>query len=290
MEAIDPQRPTRRRVLAQAAGAAAAAFAGPAAAGEAASAWSEASHSALRLVGGGRMDERSGERLLAGIAIRLNPGFKTYWRHPGDSGVPPVFRFEGSQNLREAAVRFPSPKRFDDGAGGTSFGYETGEVLLPIEVAPRDPAKPVRLRLQADYAVCERMCVPAHGAAELVLAGGRGAFDAPLRDALEAVPRRAKLGAAGPLAILALRRGAAPGWLAVDLRAPAGVRPELFVEAPPPWFFEAKRLEAAGSGAAAIRAVQTAPAPAGADLVLTLVAGADAIEVEARLDRALIAP
>src|SRR5712672_2579663 len=85
---------------------------------EDASPWQRDGHSAVRLLAG----SRSGAVLLGGIAIQLEPGWKTYWRNPGDSGVPPRFDFSRSDNVEAVTVLWPSPKNFDDGAVGFSLG------------------------------------------------------------------------------------------------------------------------------------------------------------------------
>src|SRR5712671_2953716 len=77
--------------------------------------WQRNAHSAVRLLAG----SRSGAVLLGGIAIQLQPGWHTYWRTPGDSGVPPRFDFSKSDNVEAVAVLYPVPQKFDDGAGGT---------------------------------------------------------------------------------------------------------------------------------------------------------------------------
>lgn len=287
MGAFRKQRLSRREVLA-----AAGIMLAPKAvsAAETASAWAVASHSAIRLVDGGRAPDGA---LLAALAMRLKPGFKTYWRHPGDSGVPPIVRFEGLANLKSAELLFPAPKRFDDGAGGVSFGYLSEEVLLPILVTPIDPAKPVRLKLHADYAVCEKLCVPASGGAELLLAGRPTSHGDAVRQALAAVPARVALGAPGPLRILGFAKGREPGRFEVTLAVPESQHPELFVEAPQPWFLDAKDFVPAAAGRPARFAVQVVEKDRSGlnpDLTLTLVAGPKAIEVRAPLDIGLIAP
>ncbi len=286
MGASREQRPTRREVLAAGAGlAAVCAGLSPATAGPASS-WSESTHSALRLLDGGPAGH--GQHLAA-IALRLKPGFKTYWRHPGDSGVPPQFQFEGSSNLREAVVHYPAPRRFDDGAGGVSFGYLERELLLPLTVSAIDPSRPVTLKLKADYAVCEKLCVPATGSAELQLGGAPTAHGEMIRAAMKSVPRPVALGAPGPLRILGLRRGAKPGSFAIEIEAPEGSTPELFIEAPQPWFFEV----GAAAGKPSLIAVKVVERPkqaTDAALTLTLVAGAASIEVRAPLDTAHFAP
>src|SRR6266542_1702588 len=81
----------------------------------------------------------------AGIEIRLDPGWKTYWRYPGDSGVPPRFGFTRSENVASVSVLWPAPQSFSDGSG-RSIGYKD-DVIFPLRIVPRDPAKPVVLRL-----------------------------------------------------------------------------------------------------------------------------------------------
>ena len=108
---------------------------------EDASPWQRDAHSAVRLLAG----SRSGAVLLGGIAIQLQPGWKTYWRTPGDSGVPPRFDFSKSENVEAVTVLWPAPMKFDDGAGGTSLGYKQ-QVVLPLRIVAKNADKPVTLR------------------------------------------------------------------------------------------------------------------------------------------------
>ena len=126
--------------------------------------WDDDLQSSVRLIAARTKGEGAGRIHRAGIEIRLSSGWKTYWRYPGDSGVPPAFDFSKSENVKSATVLFPAPIRFPDGAGGHSVGYKAG-VVLPVHVVPGDPAKPVMLRLKLDYAVCEKLCVPAEAKA-----------------------------------------------------------------------------------------------------------------------------
>ena len=101
---------------------------------------------------------RGKRQLFAGIEIRLAPKWKTYWRTPGDTGIPPDFDWSGSENLAKAEVLYPVPVRFKDPTG-SSIGYEAG-VTLPVRVTAKDPSQPVTLRLNANYAICYDLCVP----------------------------------------------------------------------------------------------------------------------------------
>ena len=265
------------------------------AASPAASDWAEGSHSAMRLIQGSSPSGQS-STYEAGIVLKLASGFKTYWRHPGDSGVPPVFRFEGSENLKEALVHYPMPKSFPDGAGGLSFGYAKPEIILPVTVIAADPKKPVTLKLQADYAVCNTICIPANGLVELRMKQGlQSPFNASLKQAMANVPVLKALGEPGELQVTALRRATAPEHLDIEVRVPGIVQPELFLEGESPWFFEAKAFTPgpqAGMGTFSVAVIERDKSLdcTGADLVLTLVAGKAAIEVRTRLDVALVTP
>src|SRR4249920_1276739 len=109
--------------------------------------WEDDAQSAVRLISARALNESGGRVFRAGVEIRLKDGWKTYWRYPGDSGVPPVLDFSKSQNVKAVTVLYPAPMRFSDGAGGNSIGYK-GVVVLPLHVAPQDGRKPVTLRLK----------------------------------------------------------------------------------------------------------------------------------------------
>src|ERR1051325_2246637 len=117
--------------------------------------WQRDAHSAVRLLAG----SRSGGVLLGGIAIQLEPGWKTYWRNPGDSGVPPRFDFSKSDNVEAVTGLWPAPMKFDRGAVGFWLGYKK-QVVLPLRIVAKNNDKPVTLRAHLSYAVCEKLCIP----------------------------------------------------------------------------------------------------------------------------------
>lgn len=140
------------------------------------SAWVKDTYSKARLVGGA-LDQNGKTERLAGVQIRLAPGWKTYWRTPGDSGVPPTFDWSGSKNLKSAQVLFPAPHRFAD-AGGTAIGY-SNEVVFPVKITPERAEEPVELKLNLAYGVCKTLCVPSEESLTLELPpqGGGGEGD-----------------------------------------------------------------------------------------------------------------
>jgi DsbC/DsbD-like thiol-disulfide interchange protein len=201
----------------------------PAARADDASPWQRDGHSAVRLLAG----SRSGAVLLGGIAFQLQPGWKTYWRTPGDSGVPPRFDFSKSENVEAVTVMWPAPLKFDDGAGGHSIGYRD-QVVLPLRIVAKAADKPVTLRAEINYAVCEKLCIPVEASAELGFNSVASTEDANLRAALDTVPKPANIGDPNPLTIRDVRRDG-PKNVVVDVVAPADARKvNLFVEGPTP--------------------------------------------------------
>ncbi len=161
-----------------------------------ASPWQKGTHSAVRLLAG----SRSGPVLLGGIAVQLDPGWKTYWRTSGDSGVPPRFDFSKSDNVEAVTVLWPAPMKFDDGAGGFSMGYHN-QVVLPLRIVPKSIDKPVTLRADINYAVCEKICIPVEANTELAFASVASTEDSVLFAALDTVPKPASVGDPNPLTI-----------------------------------------------------------------------------------------
>jgi len=239
-----------------------------------ASAWQKDGHSAVRLLAG----SRSGPVLLGGIAFQLQPGWKTYWRTPGDSGVPPRFDFSKSENVEAVTVLWPAPAKFDDGAGGHSMGYHN-QLVLPLRIVPRNADKPVTLRAEINYAVCEKICIPVEANAELPFSSVASTQDAALFAALDTVPKPANIGDPNPLTIRDVKREG-KSQVVVDVVRPDARDVNLFVEGPTPdWGLPVpKPIENGPPGvvrfAFDLDGLPPGASPDGAALKLTLV-GAD---------------
>src|ERR1700709_46972 len=238
-----------------------------------ASPWQKDGHSAVRLLAG----SRSGAVLLGGIAFQLQPGWKTYWRTPGDSGVPPRFDFSKSENIEAVTVLWPAPLKFDDGAGGHSLGYRN-QVVLPLRIVARNADKPVTLRAEINYAVCEKLCIPVEANTELAFTSVASAEDSTLFAALDTVPKPASVGDPNPLTIRDVKReGKSTVW--VDVVVPEGREVGLFVEGPTPdWALPVPTLLDHGPPgvkrfAFELDGLPPGTSPDGAALKLTLVGG-----------------
>jgi DsbC/DsbD-like thiol-disulfide interchange protein len=254
-----------------------------------ASSWDGDARSAVRLVAGGAA-AATGDILRAGVEIRLAAGWKTYWRYPGDSGVPPVFDFSKSENVKSVAVLWPAPHRFVDD-GGASIGYKIG-VTFPLRVVAENVKRPVTLRLSLDYAVCEKLCVPAKGAAKLELPRASTPYVAPLAAAEARVPRPSRLGDLSPFGISTVRRedGGARPRVIVEVAAPETAPLDLFVEGPTEeWALPLPEPIAGASPGTRRFAFEIDGVPPGANAVgaplrFTLVSGENAIEVTTVLE------
>jgi len=249
-----------------------------------ASPWQRDGHSAVRLLAG----SRSGAVLLGGIAFQLQPGWKTYWRTPGDSGVPPRFDFSKSENIEAVTVLWPAPTKFDDGAGGHSLGYHD-QIVLPLRIVAKNADKPVMLRAEINYAVCEKLCIPVEANAELPIASVASTEDSALFAALDTVPKPANVGDPNPLTIRDVKREGKSTVL-VDVVTPDTRELSLFVEGPTPdWALPVpKLLEHSPPGvkrfAFELDGLPPGASPEGAALKLTLVGGEHSYEFNINLE------
>ena len=255
----------------------------------ASSAWDGDAKSSVRLIAGNNSAQQTGQ-LRAGAEIRLAGGWKTYWRYPGDSGVPPHFDFDKSENVKSVHVAWPAPQRIADSEGVT-IGYKDG-VVFPLKVEPSDAGKPVVLRLKLDYAICEKLCIPAQGQAELKLMPGPADTESAIAASEKKVPHVAPLGSDTPLAVKSYRRddSVKPARVLVDVASPAGADVTLFAEGPTSdWALPVpEKTDGAPAGlqrfSFALDGMPPGKTAEGATIRLTAVSGQDAIETTIRLD------
>lgn len=172
--------------------------------------------------------------LRAGIEIRLAPGWKTYWRYPGDAGVAPRLDFQGQENIKSITVLWPAPQRFSDD-GVNLIGYKGG-VVLPLRIVPENQRKPVTVRLKLDYGICEKICILAEANINLAVSGGPSSHEEALSAAEVRLPKQFALGEGNTPAIRTVSReaGSTPPRVIVDIAAPETSTVDLFAEGPTP--------------------------------------------------------
>jgi DsbC/DsbD-like thiol-disulfide interchange protein len=254
---------------------------------ETASAWQESLYSRARLIAG-EVSTATGPDVFAGVEIRLDEGWKTYWRNPGDAGIPPRFDWTGSTNLAAAEVLYPAPHRLPD-PGGQSIGYKR-VVVFPVRLTPADPGKPIEIRLKLDYAACANLCVPADAELTLTVPSESLSPADGIATALSRVPRKMKGDGDLPrIADLAVEGEGKLRRITVNVVQPAGAdEADLFVEGPPDWYLPlpkpaGERKMGSTREIAYEIALDGLPATAtlhGEKLRLTIVNAKDAVEQE----------
>ena len=142
--------------------------------------WVNEPHGAARLISAVEATGSSTE-VDVGLELRLTPGWHTYWRSPGDAGIPPAIDWKGSENFAGAEIAWPAPKRLPSVGGLETVGYEGG-VVLPVAVRLAQPGAPLHLHAEVDYASCKDICIPYHASLNLALPSGlaRPGAEAPL--------------------------------------------------------------------------------------------------------------
>ncbi len=251
-----------------------------------ASGWAASAKSRARLISAGGLADGA---YRVGVEIALTGDALTYWRMPGDAGVPPTFDFAASQNVAAAEVAYPAPERHDEG-GAEAFGWR-GAVVFPVRVTPKDPTLPVTLDLQLNYAACEKICVPAEGRLTLALAPTRPASAHAADIAAWQARAPTKLADWSRRFTFSVMDGAKkPAWRVTVADAPAG-GDDLFAEGPEGWYFDTKRI---AGGFKVVLAERPANASGPATARLTYRDGADAdakaVEFETRLDAGRASP
>ncbi|MCB1477578.1 MAG: hypothetical protein KDJ62_01620 [Rhodobiaceae bacterium] len=202
--------------------------AGPAGAGSV-SDWAQGGYSRVRLVNAGNPEPGIWR---AGLEIDLEDGWKTYWRSPGETGVPPVFDWSASAGADNIEVLWPLPHRFLD-SGLETIGYK-GDVILPVEIRTGEAGAPPKLELMLSYAVCAEICVPEDARLSLDLSGGTKPMERlSVEDFLTQVPERGEGGT-----VFSATAGKGRGEsLIVRVAKRDGAGPsDVFVEGPPDWY------------------------------------------------------
>lgn len=153
------------------------------------SVWYETDGARLRILTSGQPDGDG--RLQGALEIDLKPGWKTYWRDPGASGVPPSIDISRSVNVASLDMSYPAPDRFDD-ESGSWVGYKHS-VMLPVSFRVA-AGQPVEIAADVFIGVCEAVCVPVQATFSLDPAIDADNLDhaAAIQNALAQIPSAAQ--------------------------------------------------------------------------------------------------
>ncbi|MEN2980761.1 protein-disulfide reductase DsbD family protein [Tistrella bauzanensis] len=241
--------------------------------------WVEGPQSAVRLVvappvpGGGA----AAGAVMAGLDFRMAPGWKLYWRSPGDAGLPPAIDTTASPQIGDARILWPLPERFTAFDTIHTYAY-ADRVLLPVRLRQSAEAP---LRLTVDYQVCEALCIPVR--ADLALDAPSGAADPLDRTAQEAralvdaglarVPPVVVDAVASPFAAVSAglvdARADRPARLVVEAKSVEGfgLDADVFIEGPDGFAFTPPERRLLGDGHTARFVSEVLPPTADARLL-----------------------
>lgn len=263
--------------------------------------WWTSDHGNVRLIAESDYTGKS-DSLRLGLQFAMLPGWKIYWRSPGDAGFPPKPNWAGSTNLASVDIAWPVPKRFTV-LGLRTLGYEGG-VILPLTVHLLEPGKNLSLTANVQFLTCREICVPYDAVVTLELPSGpeTSSQESALIERFAA--RVPILGGQRGLSILAAVVDGPPGAQRLRLTAEvsgSGNRLDVLIE-PPPGFYigDLKQGGRDRNGNHVLVASVSPPAKsvqagnpadlAGASLILTAIDGGRAVEQTLTVQRGQIRP
>ncbi|MEM8578585.1 MAG: protein-disulfide reductase DsbD domain-containing protein [Pseudomonadota bacterium] len=221
-------------------------------------------------------------RHVAGLELVLKPGWKTYWRSPGDAGIPPEFDWSRARNVGAVQVDWPTPEIHIQN-GLRSIGYD-GRVVIPLTVTPRRSGA-IRLRGRMHLGVCADVCMPHAIDLDGALPRGNGTPVPAVASALAALPYSAE--EAGVRAATCRLRPTDRGvMLEARVALPRTGRGEIAVIEPnvaDVWTSEARVHRADGWLIAVSELVHNRGKPFAidrSDVVITVLGGQFAVEIE----------
>ncbi len=241
-------------------------------------------HSTVRLLRGAF----DGASWTAGVELVLPGDWKTYWKVPGEAGIPPDFDWSKSQNAGQVSVLWPAPKRYYD-AAGESIGYKH-RVVFPLTVTPVEASSPVRLHLKLFYAVCDDICVPGQAEVAAELSARDGVADEAGTIAAFAARSPAPTHDRITISDVSLAdAGAAKPYLDVHVTGLAqDEQADVFVEGPPLAYFRKPSMQPVDDGARTYRlhidGISSTAEFAGKDIEVVLVAPSAALVRKVRID------
>ena len=118
--------------------------------------WAVGETSKLRLIS--PYSQNSSKNITIGLEYQMQPGWKTYWKSPGDGGFAQNISWENSSNISDVKILWPTPIKFEI-LGLTSLGYQDN-VTFPLEIEIENEFQDINLDLHVNYLICKEICIP----------------------------------------------------------------------------------------------------------------------------------
>ena len=238
--------------------------------------WVRKDEVSYRLISG---QDATGEKqdLWLALQFQLAPGWKTYWRSPGESGIPMNLGWQASRNVADIELKWPAPQQFT-AFGFDSYGYDK-ELILPMRIKLEDPGKSAEFNFEVTFATCKKSCI--QRTAELALTIPEGASRpsverALIERSLKRVPSAVETNGL-EISGVVLEGAGEDQTLSVEATSETGFEtPALFAEGPRDVAFKSSKVMSQGDGKVRILVpvIDFREQPNGPmDLQLTLVDG-----------------
>ncbi len=131
--------------------------------------WSLSETSKLRLIS--PFVQNNSKEFIVGLEYQMKPGWKTYWKSPGDGGFAQKISWENSSNVENVSILWPTPVEFEI-LGLTSLGYQN-DVIFPLEIEIKDVSLNTSLNLHISYLICKEICIPGDARMFLEIPSGK---------------------------------------------------------------------------------------------------------------------
>ena len=130
--------------------------------------WSVSETSKLRLIS--PYSQNDSKNIIIGLEYQMEPGWKTYWKSPGDGGFSQTISWDNSTNVKNVNILWPTPIEFEI-LGLRSLGYEN-DVIFPLEIELKDEFKNTFLNLHVTFLICKKVCIPGDATVFLEIPSG----------------------------------------------------------------------------------------------------------------------
>ena len=120
-----------------------------------------------------------GKTFKVGALLRMVPGWHTYWKFPGDAGIPTEIKWNLPPGWKVGEIEWPIPLKLNEPGDIQIYGYHD-EVILMQEITPPAslPDSTAKLSAEVNWLVCERLCIPGGATVQLDLPVGGSAAPA----------------------------------------------------------------------------------------------------------------
>lgn len=134
--------------------------------------WAVSDHARARILPG--LQTIGDQDILeAVLEFELADGWHSYWKHPGDTGLPIRLEWDASRNVENVELFWPLPVRKVEQGLFTVFSYSE-KIRMPLDVHLENPATDTNLNLTVKFMVCKDICIPAELDLALNIKAGSG--------------------------------------------------------------------------------------------------------------------